>query len=206
MLERMNLSQEDKEIARRMTAPVDAGAIWIETERLILRPVREGDLSDIHAITSDQTVARQSGFAWCQTLEQSQKQVRAYIDDKETLALELKENGAVVGTVSIQMRPWAKYPLDRKLRGRELGFDLRRDYWGRGLMPEAVRAVCDYCFERLDYDFVTCGHFTTNTQSARAIEKSGFVFQFDTTADFPDGRKELIRSYVRYNDRRNDHV
>lgn len=199
MLERMNLSPEDKEIARQMTAPMDVSFIRIETERLRLRPVRQEDLKDIHAVVSDPAVAEQAGFSLCASLEQSQKMVDGYIGDKETLALELKENGTVIGTVSIQMRPWAKYPLDRKLRGRELGFDLAQNYWGRGLMPEAVRAVCDYCFETLHYDFVTCGHFTTNTQSGRAIEKCGFVYQFDTTADYPDGRKIPVRSYVRYN-------
>lgn len=199
MLERMNLSSEDKNIARKMTAPLDVSVIRLETQRLILRPVRQEDLRDIHAVVSDPAVSEQAGFSLCETLEQSQKMVDAYIGDKETLALELKENGTVIGTVSIQMRPWAKYPLDRNLRGRELGFDLAQAYWGRGLMPEAVRAVCDYCFDVLHYDFVTCGHFTTNAQSGRAIEKCGFAYQFDTTADYPDGRKIPVRSYVRYN-------
>lgn len=198
MLERMNLSPEAKEIARRMTAPVDASQIRIETERLILRPVRLGDFEDIHAVTGNPAVAEQAGFPICQTPEESQKRVEAYIRDNDTLALELKEEGIVIGTVSIQTRPWAKYPLNRNLRGRELGFDLAQSYWGRGLMPEAVRAVCDYCFGTLHYDFVTCGHFPTNTQSARAIEKCGFAYQFDTTADFPDGRRIPVRSYVRY--------
>lgn len=199
MLEKMNLSPEEKEIARQMTAPVDASAMRIETERLILRPVEQKDLMDLHAVTGDPAVAEQAGFSLCKTLEESQKRVEEFILDNETLALELKESGTVIGTVSIQMRPWAKYPLDRKLRGRELGFDLARSYWGRGLMPEAVRAVCAYCFETLHYDFVTCGHFTSNAQSGRAIEKCGFAFQFDTTADYPDGRKIPVRSYVRYN-------
>lgn len=198
MLERMNLSPEEKEIARNMTAPVDVSTIFVETERLLLRPVRQEDLKDIHAIVSDPAVAEQAGFDLCGNLEQSQKRMEEFIRDRETLALELKETGAVVGTVSIQMRPWAKYPLDRNIRGRELGFDLAQAYWGRGLMPEAVRAVCDYCFNVLHYDFVTCGHFTTNAQSGRAIEKCGFSYQFDTTADYPDGRKIPVRSYVRY--------
>lgn len=199
MLERMNLSPEEKELARNMTAPVDASTILIDTERLLLRPVRQEDLIDIHAIAGDPAVAEQAGFSICKTLEESRGRVEEYIRDNETLALELKETGTVIGTVSIQMRPWAKYPLDRDLRGRELGFDLAQAYWGRGLMPEAVRAVCDYCFHVLHYDFVTCGHFTTNAQSGRAIEKCGFAYQFDTTADYPDGRKIPVRSYVRYN-------
>lgn len=188
-----------KKIIRTMSAPVDASSITIETQRLLLRPVRTSDLADLHAVVSDGDVAALSGFHQCSNLEETQKFVQTYIDDNETLALEWKETGTVVGTISIQKRPWFKYPLDRKLRGRELGFDLGQAYWGKGLMPEAVRAVCDYCFRELHYDFITCGHFPDNRQSARAIEKCGFIFHFDTTADFPDGRKIPVRSYIRYN-------
>lgn len=188
-----------KKIIKAMSASVDAASITIETPRLRLRPVRTSDLADLHAVVSDETVAALSGFRQCLTLEDTEKCVQAYIEDNETLALEWKETGCVIGTISIQKRPWFKYPLSRTLRGRELGFDLGKAYWGKGLMPEAVRAVCDYCFRVLHYDFITCGHFPDNTQSARAIEKCGFAFHFETTADFPDGRKIPVRSYIRYN-------
>lgn len=200
---RMYLMENGHKIMGRMSAPVDASAITLETERLTLRPVRIEDRMDLHDVVSDEAVTQQAGFACCRTLTQTHSRVKQYIDDNETLALVLKENGKVIGTVSLQKRPWQKYPIDRQLKGRELGFDLGREYWGRGLMPEAVRAVCDYCFDTLDYDFVTCGHFVANAQSARAIEKCGFAFQFETTADYPDGRREPVRSYIRYNDRRN---
>lgn len=196
---RLYCLENQGKIAREMTAPVDASAITIETQRLLLRPVQQRDLQDLHAVVSDGDVAALTGFRQSMSLEDSQKCVQAYMDGNETLALEWKETGTVIGTISIQKRPWYNYPLDRKLRGRELGFDLGKAYWGKGLMPEAVRAVCDYCFRVLHYDFVTCGHFLGNSQSARAIEKCGFVFHFDTTADYPDGRSIPIHSYIRYN-------
>lgn len=199
MLERMNLTQEEKTIIRQMTAPVDASSFFLETERLILRKVRPEDLEDIHAIVSDPAVAKQAGFPVCESLEQSRKMVESYIRDNETVALVWKEKGTVIGTVSMQMRFWGKYPIDRRLRGRELGFDLGQAYWGQGLMPEAVRAVCHSCFQTLNYDFITCSHFTSNEQSARAIRKCDFSFLFDTTTDYPDGRKIPLRTYIRYN-------
>ena len=129
----------------------------------------------------------------------SEERVKKYIDDNETLAVVEKETGKLIGTVSIQKRPWAMYPVDRSLRGRELGFDLRSDHWGRGLMPEAVRAVCKYCFDVLDYDFLTAGHFLENTQSRRAIEKCGFEFLFEAEHEMSDGHKERIRTGILYN-------
>ena len=61
-------------------------------------------------------------------------------------------------------------------KGREIGYVLAKDYWGRGLMPEAVKAVIDWMFEHTDIDFLTCGYFVHNRQSKRVQEKCGFHF------------------------------
>lgn len=196
---KMYLLENTTKIIRQMSAPVDASTMEMETERLILRPVRESDLADIHEIAGCKEVAELAGFACCETLEMSVNRVKEYIDDNETLAVTLKETGKVVGTVSIQKRLWSDYPIDRKLKGRELGFDLNKDYWGGGLMPEAVRGVCGYCFEKLNYDFVTAGHFLRNSRSKRAIEKCGFAFLFDTEHTMKTGVTEQIRTYIQYN-------
>jgi len=189
-------------IIQRMSAPIDAAAITLETERLLLRPVSQNDLTDIHEIASDPEVAETAGFSISTTMEDSVKRMLEYMDDNETLAVVLKENGKMIGTVSLQKRCWPMYPINRTLRGRELGFDLNRKYWGRGLMPEAVRAVIRYCFEALDYDFLTAGYFLGNTKSERAIEKCGFQFLFEAEHENPGIWKKMIRTYIQYNPRK----
>lgn len=186
-------------IVRRMSAPIDAASIQLETPRLLLRPVNQNDLTDIHEIAGDPLVAETAGFALSENLEMSAKRMLEYMDDNETLAVVLKEENKLIGTVSLQKRDWTMYPLDRNLCGRELGFDLNRRYWGNGLMPEAVRAVCAYCFETLGYDFLTAGHFRGNAQSARVIEKCGFVFLFEAEHENPGKWKKIIPTYIQYN-------
>jgi ribosomal-protein-alanine N-acetyltransferase len=66
--------------------------------------------------------------------------------------------------------------LASPLKGRELGYVLNKDFWGRGLMPEAVKKVIDYCFTDLDCDFLLCGYFQWNHQSQRVCEKVEFQF------------------------------
>ena len=186
-------------IVRQMSAPFDAASITLETDRLLLRPVNQNDLSDIHEFSSDPEVAALAGFQCSDNLEMSTKRMLEYMDDNETLAVVLKENNKLIGTVSVQKRDWPMYPIDRKLKGREFGFDLNRAYWGRGLMPEAVNAVCGYCFDTLHYDFLTAGHFLGNTQSARAIEKCGFAFLFEAEHENPGKWKKRIRTHIQYN-------
>lgn len=186
-------------IIRQMTAPVDAASIFLETERLYLRPVNQNDLTDIHEIVSDPEVAVSAGFAASENMDSSVKRMLEYMDDNETLALVLKENNKMVGTVSLQKRDWTMYPIDRKLKGRELGFDLNRYYWGLGLMPEAVQAVVNYCFTELQYDFLTAGYFLGNHKSERAIEKCGFTFLFEAEHENPGIWKRIIRTHIQYN-------
>lgn len=189
-------------IIRQMSAPVDAAAMELETRRILLRPVKQTDLDDIHEICTMKEVAEMSGWQPSENMEMSVKRMLEYMDDNETLAVVLKENQKLIGTISLQKRYWTMYPIDRKLMGRELGFDLNKEYWGNGLMPEAVSGLCDYCFDKLDYDFVTAGHFLRNQQSARAIEKCGFHYLFEAEHTLPTGAKEMIRTYIRYNPRK----
>ena len=46
--------------------------------------------------------------------------------------------------------------------------------WGKGLMPEAVKAVIDYLFNVQKLDFLTCGYYEFNNQSKKVQEKCGF--------------------------------
>ena len=66
-------------------------------------------------------------------------------------------------------------------------------------MPEAVRAVIDYCFEVLQYDYLTCGHFTRNDRSRRVIEKTGFEFFGESRYETRYETVEISRNYVLYN-------
>lgn len=196
---KLYLLENTGKIIRQMTAPFEASTTTLKTKRLLLRPLAEGDLADIHEIVSDPEVASTAGFSCSDSLETSTKRMQEYISDNETLAVVLRENGKMIGTVSLQKRYWPMYPIDRKQKGREFGFDLNRRYWGQGLMPEAVNAVCDHCFKHLGYDFLTAGYFLGNTKSARALEKCGFTFLFEAEHENPGFWKKMIRTHIQYN-------
>ena len=154
-----------------MNAPVDVTDIRIETERLILRAWRETDLADFYEYAGVEGVGEMAGWNHHQSVEESRRILDSFISGKKTFALEWKENGKVIGSLGLEPRDAG---LPEELQGREIGYVLSRDYWGRGLMPEAVKAVVDYCFQELSFDYLTCGHFDCNDRSRRVVEKSGF--------------------------------
>ena len=73
---------------------------------------------------------------------------------------------------------------------------LSKEYWGKGLMPEAVNRVIKFCFEQENYDYLMCSHFVINSQSKRVIEKSGFRFVKENTQIARDGHEYISLYYV----------
>ncbi len=179
-----------------MNAPIDVTGIRIQTPRLILRPWHQEDLQDFFAYASVPGVGEMAGWTHHGSMEESRRILDMFIREKKTLALENRENGLVIGSLGLEeMRP---DPETGEMQGREIGYVLSRDYWGRGLMPEAVRAVTDYCFGTLGLDYLTCSHFLRNSRSRRVIEKCGFQFFGESEFSTSAGTVELTRNYVRY--------
>ena len=147
----------------------------IETERLILRPFLESDLEDFYEYASVEGVGEMAGWKHHESIEESKEILCRFIKKDIDFAICLKENGKVIGSFGIN-----EYGMEGALtefdgyRGREIGYVLSKDYWGRGLMPEAVKAVMDYLFNDLDYDFLLCGYYNFNSQSKKVQEKCGF--------------------------------
>ena len=59
----------------------------------------------------------------------------------------------------------------------ELGYVLSREHWGKGLMPEAVRAVMAFGFEKLSLNRIQARCIAENLASARVMEKAGMTFE-----------------------------
>lgn len=159
-----------------MNAYVDISNTILETERLVLRPWKLEDVEDFYEYASVDGVGQMAGWQPHESIEKSQMILNSFIEGKKTFALVDKASGKVIGSLGLE-------EADRNLdsgfedrKGRELGYVLSKEYWGRGLMPEAVKRVIQYAFEEQGWDFLVCGHYNENVQSQRVIEKSGFQF------------------------------
>ena len=181
-----------------MNAPVDVTNIRIETDRLILRPWRQEDLDDFYEYARVDGVGQMAGWHPHESIEKSQTILDGFIREKKTFALELKDSGKVIGSLGLEARDEG-LDIPEELQGREIGYVVSKDYWGRGLMPEAVKAVIDYCFSVLGFDYLLCGHYAWNRQSRRVIEKCGFRFLKKVAHETRLGTTEQVRLYILYN-------
>ena len=156
-----------------MNAQIDISNVVLKTERLVLRPWRIEDLDDFFEYASVDGVGQMAGWAPHKTKEESLQILNRFIEHKRTFALEYK--GKVIGSLGIEEYDEDILPEFSDKRGREIGYVLSKDYWGCGLMPEAVKTVINYCFNQLHLDFLVCCHYDFNVRSRRVQEKCGFT-------------------------------
>lgn len=181
-----------------MIASVDITGVRLETPRLILRPWTMDDLQDFYEYASIEGLGQMAGWMPHKSIEESEMILRLFMEGKRTFAIEFKENGKVIGGLGIEEQD--PDPEAEKL-GREIGYVLHKDFWGRGLMPEAVKAVISWCFDTLGYDYLTCSHFDWNNQSKRVIEKCGFRYFSTTRSETRYETVENSMNYILYNQR-----
>ena len=185
-----------------MNAEFDVTGVVLETERLILREWRLDDVDDMFEYASVPDVGNSAGWPPHKSKEDSLAIVTRFIEKKRTFAIVYKENNKVIGSVGIEL-----YGSEDKLteftnyKGREIGYVLSKDYWGKGLMTEAVKKVINYLFNELDYDFLLCGHYDVNHRSSRVQDKCGFLPYRKLVFDTQIGSKEpgILRLLINHN-------
>lgn len=147
----------------------------LETTRLILRPWREEDAQDLYQYAKDPDVGPPAGWPVHTSVENSREIIRTVLSAPETYAVCLKENGEAIGSVGLHRNDIAESDDEY-----ELGYWIGKPFWGRGLIPEASRALLRYAFETLGMQRIWCGHYDGNDKSRRVQEKLGFAYHHTT--------------------------
>lgn len=181
-----------------MNANFDVTEVIIKTERLILRPWQPSDLDDFYEYASVKGVGEMAGWHHHETIQKTEEILNRFIEEKKTFAIVLKQNNKVIGSLGIEYIEESPM-IESPLCGREIGYVLSKDYWGKGYMPEAGHAVIDYCFKTLNYDFLLCGYFKWNNQSRRVCEKLGFKFLKEILFQTRMGYQEATDLCILYN-------
>lgn len=183
-----------------MNPQIDIAPVTLKTERLTLRPWSESDLNDFYEYASVDGVGQMAGWDPHKNIEESKIILTHFINGKHVFALEYR--GKVIGSLGIERYYEDKYPEYEDLQGREIGYVLSKEYWGQGLMPEAVKAVTAYLFDIVGLDFILIGHFDWNTQSKRVIEKCGFRYSKTIERQTACATTETVVYYILYRKQR----
>lgn len=140
----------------------------IETERLIVRPINIEDAYDVFEWASDPIVNKFMPYPLHDNIHQAEEWISS-LENKNEFVFVLKSSGKVIGGGSMSYA--------EKYKAYELGYNLKRLYWGMGYATEASKAMIQWAYKNLGArDFFAC-HANENHASRNVIKKCGFQFE-----------------------------
>lgn len=145
----------------------------LHTPRLLLREMTADDAEALFQLRSDERAMRYIGRPLQKDLSEAVgfiEKIRASFAQNEAVAWGISFHGQpkLLGNISF-------WKMDKENHRTEIGYMLHPDYWGRGIMDEAMTAALEYCFRVLNFHSVEANTDPENVASGRLLEKHGFV-------------------------------
>ncbi|MCM3168602.1 GNAT family N-acetyltransferase [Peribacillus frigoritolerans] len=144
----------------------------IETKRLILRGVTLEDAGDMFKYLSDTDVVKPMGLDPFETVNDVWDEIKWYesIFEKGSgirWGITLKDSGKVIGSCGFLNM------VTKHHRG-EIGYELSKDHWGKGIASEALEAVVMYGYRHFHLERIEALIEPDNHPSQKLVEKQGF--------------------------------
>jgi ribosomal-protein-alanine N-acetyltransferase len=144
------------------------------TERLILRKLTLDDAKDLFEFASDPEVAKYVSWEPHRSIEDSINLIKfthERYEKREGIiwGIVYRENNKVIGTCDIS-------PAIKHFRA-EIAYAISRDYWGKGLMTEAVKEAIKFGFEKMNLNRIQAMCIPENIGSYRVMEKVGMKYE-----------------------------
>jgi ribosomal-protein-alanine N-acetyltransferase len=118
----------------------------IKTSRLLLRPFVETDIENVFKGLSHPKIIKHYGISF-DSLEATKEQMTWFAN------LEKNEAGAWFAVCSLDNKIFygagGLNDLNKEHQKAEVGFWLLPDFWGQGIMQEAMPRICAFGFDRL---------------------------------------------------------
>ena len=140
-----------------------------------IRPWRMSDAMDLAAALSDPAILNnlRDGLPYPYTEKDAEDYITAMLcaDKSAVFAYAICLEDRAVGSIG------AFRQSNIHFRTAELGYYLAREYWGRGIVTEAVRQLCERVFAQTDILRIYAVPFSDNVGSRRVLEKAGFQLE-----------------------------
>jgi len=142
----------------------------LETDKLILRKLNESDAEAFFKNYSDEDITRNFLDEPLNEVKQAVQFIEAFNEEfaqREaiTWAIVLKTSGEMIGTCSYMLKTDTC---------AEIGYDLAKEHWGKGLMTEALETMVAYGFKKMALEKIKADTFSINTRSISLLKRLGF--------------------------------
>ena len=92
-------------------------------------------------------------------------------NEDETFAFAITLDDKVIGSIGV----FRQQNIHRQTA--EMGYYIAEEYWGKGIMADAVKQICEYVFKNSDILRIYAEPFAYNIGSCRVLEKAGFQYE-----------------------------
>jgi ribosomal-protein-alanine N-acetyltransferase len=168
----------------------------MKLSKSVLRAWKPGDEPSLVRHANSRSVWRnlRDAFPHPYTLADAKRWIETANPTEPITNFAIVVDRAAVGAIGLVLKE------DVFRRSAEIGYWLGEEFWGRGIVTEAVIAVTDYAFATFDLCRVFAGVFEWNPASMRVLEKAGYEFECRMKKSVTkDGKTidELIYAIVR---------
>ena len=143
----------------------------LKTERLLLRQFVASDIENVFKGLSHPDIIKYYGVSY-QTVEATKEQMDFFTD------LEKEGTGIWWAICSLDNQKFygagGLNNLNKEHKKAEIGFWLLTDFWGQGIMNEAMPLLCDYGFYKLGLHRIEGIVETENINCKKAMAKLNF--------------------------------
>lgn len=148
----------------------------LETPRLILREmIPQKDELDLLEFWADPEVCLYTDFYFesKEVIHRILISLSQRFNLKEGIrwGITVKPQTNVIGTIGFNT-----WEIERKCTA-EIGYDLNKKYWNKGIMYEALKSVIDYGFNQMLVHRIEAQTDPDNIASRRLLEKLGFILE-----------------------------
>ncbi len=147
--------------------------IILKTERLILRNITEDDVKEIFSLYRNENVCKYYDIKPFTEINQGYEQIKKWKNlffDRKQIRLGIILKGKLIGTCGIYSIYWHQ-------KRASIGFDLLPEYWGKGLMAEALAVFLNYCFRELEIHRLQALVLKENEASKKLLLELGFKYE-----------------------------
>lgn len=152
------------------------GTRILKTDRLLLRPFRTEDAQAMFDNwAKDPEVTRFLSWPAYESVDTAHTILADWTQQYNNpefyqWAIVLKDLGQPIGSISV-------VNSDNRVDMAEIGYCIGKNWWGRGIMPEAMKAVMKYLFEEVGMQRIEAGHDPNNPASGAVIRKCGLKYE-----------------------------
>ena len=143
----------------------------IRAPRLHLRKLTMKDAPDIYEYSRDPLVAEHVLWEAHRSVSESKAYIRYMIrkyryGEPASWGIALNSDDKIIGTIGFM---W----IQNENACAEVGYSLARKEWNKGYMTEALRALLEYGFKRMNLNRIEAIHETANPASGAVMRKCG---------------------------------